>query len=331
MTTTQTINLGGIAFYIDDDACRTLQSYLQSIEKNLAADADKKDVMRDIEARMAEIFSDMRRREHIEVISIDMVRAVMQQLGKPDDFREEPEEDTPADNNFRPIFQRKIYRDIDHSIIGGVCSGLGHWLGIDAIWMRIIFLLCLLLWGVTLPVYIILWLVMPEAKTAAQRLDMRGEEPTVENIQKEIEAQKAQPAGTGSGCLLTMLKICVWCVGAFFLFIALIVLSAVTIALTSTIAGLVASAPAGIEMLFSGTNWHIVMFVILLVVVIGMPLIGLIYAIVRYARKGVHASPRNIWIAFFVWLLAVAGCIGIGVHELMSNPDLMNTAITIVQ
>ena len=323
MNTTITINLAGMAFYIDENACNVLRSYLQSIEKNLSSDTDKKEVMRDIEARIAEIFSDMRRREHVEVISIDMVRAVMDQLGKPDDFREETTEEPSTVDSLKQVFHRKIYRDSSNQLIGGVCSGLGYWMGINAIWVRLVFLLCLLIWGITLPIYIILWIIMPEAKTAAQRLDMRGEEPTVENIQKEIEIQKANPSNGNGGCLLTLLKIFVWCVGGFFLFIALIILFAVTMGLVGALSGLAAASPIGmLGLLFSGNGWLVTLFIILVLIVVGLPIVGIIYAIVKFFRKGEHASPKTLWIAFFIWLAAVAGSIGIGIHELIHNEEI---------
>ncbi len=317
MNTTVTINLAGIAFYIDEDAYKTLHAYLQSIENNLGEDTDKAEVMKDIEARIAEIFRDALRRDHTEVVSMNLVRAVMEQLGTPEDFKDPADApSTPAEeSSFSKFLQRKVYRDTDHKIIGGVCSGLGHWFNIDAIWLRIIFLLCLLIWGITLPIYLILWLIMPEARTAAQRLDMRGEEPTVENIQREIEYQKEHPARNG-GCLLTMLQIFVWLVGAFFFFIAMIVFYALFVGTASLF-------PLGlIGVFFAHTPWIAVLLAILLVIIIGLPIFGLIYAIVKYFRKGEHISSRAVWLGFFIWLASVIGCTVLGIYEIATNEEV---------
>ncbi len=317
MNTTVTINLAGIAFYIDDNAYQTLHAYLESIEKNLSAETDKHEVMQDIEARIAEIFHDVLRREHTEVVTMGMVRSVMEQMGTPEDFRDpsETHETAKGESPSKQFFQRKVYRDTDHQIIGGVCSGLGHWFGIDTIWIRIIFLLCLLVWGITLPVYIILWIIIPGARTAAQRLDMRGEEPTVENIQRELEEQKMHPTNN-NGCLLTGLKILVWCIGGFFLFIALIIFYGLFM-------GSVSLFPLGLTGIFFTHNPMVALLLAILVVtVIGLPVFGLVYAIVKYFRKGEHISHRAVWTGFFIWILAVIASTCIGIYEIATNEEV---------
>ena len=323
MTTTVTINLAGYAFNIDDNAYQTLQAYLKSIEKNLGVDTDKKEVMQDIEARIAELFNDMRRRQQRDVISLDMVQAVMQQLGAPDEFRDE-DADTQTEEKpeQKPFFRKKMYRDPDNKIISGVCAGLGHYFGIGAIWVRIIFLLCLLLWGITLPIYIILWLVMPEARTAAQRLDMRGEDPTIENIEREIALGNSNQ-GSPDGCLTVGLKIIIWCVGAFFLLIALFVFfilltgigAALTTAATTSSAGLA-------HLLFAHGHWLTTLFALLTAIVIALPVCGIIIALVNYIRKGESVSKKSLWLWFFVWLVALFGSIAIGGYELANNDDI---------
>ena len=328
MTTTININLAGRAFKIDEDACEILRSYLDSIERNLSAD-DIRDVMRDIEARIAELFTDLCRSERAEVVSKEMVRAVMDQLGKPDDFKED---DETADNTVSKILHRKMYRDTNNKIIAGVCSGLGHWFGIDAIWVRLIFLLCLLLWGATLPIYLVLWLIMPEAQTAAQRLDMRGELPTVENIEREFETEKTSNSSSSSsnnGCLLTAVKIVVIGIGLFFLFIAGIVFFAVITALVGAMSGIAAASPLGLVGAFFTHDYMLgTILALLLVIVICLPLFCLVKFILDYANNNKRMSGRSIMFAILIWFAALVGSVTIGIYELTQNENIIDDIIT---
>ena len=320
MNTTLTINLAGSAFYIDENAYSTLKNYLQSIEQNLGGGTDKKDVMHDIELRIAELFTDMRRQKHLDVVTIGMVRAVMEQLGKPDDFKEETEVNQVAEGP-KQFYHRKLYRDTDKQIMGGVCAGLGHWLGIDAIWVRLIFILCLLLWGVTLPIYIILWLIIPEARTAAQRLDMRGEEPTVENIEKEVEQLRSRPESSGSGCLGTGLKIIVWCIAGFFLLMAGSIFYAL-------FAGAMTLLPFGfLGIFFTHGNWAAAVLAILIVMVIGIPVFAIVYAIVKSIRQGESISGKVMWTCLVLWLMAAVGSVVLGIYEIATNEEVQQTLI----
>ncbi len=320
MNTTLTINLAGNAFYIDEDAYTTLKHYLENIEHNLGNDTDKKDVMHDIEARIAELFADMRRQRHVDVITLSMVKEVMAQLGRPDDFKEEPEGSTPVGEQ-KKGHHKKVYRDTQNKLIGGVCAGLGHWVGIDAIWVRLIFILCLLLWGITLPIYIVLWLIIPEAKSAAQRLDMRGEEPTVENIQKEVEEMKLRPENSGSGCLGTGLKIIVWLIAGFFLVIAATIFYAL-------FAGAIALLPVGfIGIFFTHGSWVTALLAVLIVLVIGLPVFVLVYAIVKSIKPDGRLSPTVMWICLVLWLVAAAGSVGLGIYEIVTNEGIQEALI----
>ena len=221
MKTTININLSGMSFCIDQDAYDLLHDYLKSVEKHLSSDTDKSEVMKDIEARIAELFSEVLHRQKCDVVSSEIVQAVINQMGKPDDFNldGEPESITQKSMEYaKSVFRRKLYRDADNQIIAGVCSGLAKWLGIDAIWIRLLFVIFLFFWGFTAIVYCILWIVMPEAKTMAQKLEMRGEEPTISNIERELDNQNKTTSTERGGCanfLVTLLKICVWLVGGF--------------------------------------------------------------------------------------------------------------------
>ena len=335
MNTTININLGGNSFCIDQAAYQTLQDYLNSVERNLSADTDKKEVMNDIEARIAELFADLQKKRHQTVISLQMVQIVIEQMGKPDDYKED---ETTTDQSFgsksinyaKDLFHRHLYRDTDNQIIAGVCAGLGHWFGISAVWIRLLFVLCLFLWGSTAIIYIILWLAVPEPQTAAQRLEMRGEETTVDKIEEEIRNQPTgNPQANRSGCanfLVTLLKICVWLIGGFVIFIAAMTLFGIISGLFGALTGLIAVSPLGIFATFFSENATLtVILLIALIIALGLPFFGLFYAIFRYLIKGEHIQPRTVWTGIIIWLLSIVVSIGIGAWQLFKNPDLFDT------
>ena len=118
------------------------------------------------------------------VISEKNVNDVIEILGAPEDISEEETQEESTKSNA----QKKLYRDTDERIIGGVASGLGHYFGIDRVWIRLILIILVLssIGGVVF-VYILLWALIPEAKTTSEKLRMRGEPVNISNIEKKIK------------------------------------------------------------------------------------------------------------------------------------------------
>ncbi|NOQ27095.1 MAG: PspC domain-containing protein [Bacteroidales bacterium] len=195
MKTTITINLGGIVFHIDDDAYEMLHTYLIAIEKQFTSDEERLEVMSDIEARLSELFTETLN-EKRDVVMKDDVSKVIEIMGEPEEFRDEEAKNESSKSNKeskrRRMYNRKskkMYRDPDNRILGGVCSGLSAYFNVDPIVFRIIFILIALGMGSGLIIYIILWIVIPEASTTAQKLEMRGEAITIENIKKAVREE----------------------------------------------------------------------------------------------------------------------------------------------
>ncbi|MCK5029740.1 MAG: PspC domain-containing protein [Bacteroidales bacterium] len=193
MKTTITINLGGIVFHIDDDAYKILHTYLIAIEKQFTSDDDRKEIMSDVEARLSELFTETLGQKR-DVIMKDDVSKVVGIMGEPEDFMDEETKKETAGSSDRESKRKRmnykttkrLYRDPDNRILGGVCGGLGNYFNIDPIVFRIIFILVALGMGSGLIIYIILWIAIPEALTTAQKLEMRGEPVTLENIKKAV-------------------------------------------------------------------------------------------------------------------------------------------------
>lgn len=190
MKKTFTINISGTIFHIDDDAFEKLQRYLQMLNRHFGVAPEGLEIIQDIEARIAELFIE-KTSNKVEVITDVMVDEVIARMGKPEDFMESEEEkvDQSAQDGASAQDQRlrrRLYRDGDSRVLGGVCSGMAAYFNIDVVILRVILVLLFFLSGTGLLIYIILWIVVPKAKTTAQKLEMKGKEATISNIEKTI-------------------------------------------------------------------------------------------------------------------------------------------------
>lgn len=187
MNKTVNINLAGIFFHIDEDAYSKLQHYFDAIKRSLANVQGRDEIIADIEARIAELFSEKIKNER-QVVSSREVDEVIAIMGQPEDYLVDDEifEDEPYYTRPKTT-GKQLFRDTEHSYVGGVSSGLGHYLGINALWVRLLWIiLTIASSGAFILIYIALWIFVPEAKTTADKLSMRGEEVNISNIEKKI-------------------------------------------------------------------------------------------------------------------------------------------------
>lgn len=193
MKRTVTANISGIVFHIEEDAYRNLETYMKRIREHLAQEEGLDEIMQDIEARIAELFKEATK-DHKEVVTEQDVEEVIETLGQPSDFseggeaeEERSEEGTDRTESADPA--KRIYRDPDDKVLGGVCSGISAYLGWDPVWLRLIFVLATLLGGTGPVLYIILWVIVPEAHTRAEKLHMRGEAVNLDNLKKKVKEE----------------------------------------------------------------------------------------------------------------------------------------------
>lgn len=193
MKKTISMNLNGSVFQIDEDAFEVLQQYLDAVSDHLHNEPGQKEIMNDIEARIAELLLERIHRSG-QVVTIEMVEEIIQVMGRPSDYGEEEETSKessaePSQESHKP--HRRLYRDPDNAFLAGILSGLSIYLNIDVVWLRILFVILVLLGvGTIIPIYLVLWLVIPRAETTAQRLEMRGIDVTVENLKAEAAQMK---------------------------------------------------------------------------------------------------------------------------------------------
>lgn len=190
MNKTVNINLGGMFFHIDEDAYQKLSRYFEAIKRSLTNSNGQDEIIKDIEMRIAELFAEKNSngRQVISLRELDEVIAVM---GQPEDYRIDSDENEEPKFNYNTQRKtvKKLYRDREGGMIGGVLAGLGHYFGIDKVWIRVFFLILILFYGVGLIPYIILWIVMPEAVTTAEKLEMSGEPVNISNIEKKVREE----------------------------------------------------------------------------------------------------------------------------------------------
>ncbi|GAA4899778.1 PspC domain-containing protein [Flaviramulus aquimarinus] len=190
MNKTVNINLAGIFFHIDEDAYLKLQRYLEAIKRSFTDSQGRSEIISDIEARIAELFNE-RVQNDKQVIRIKEVDDVISIMGQPEDYLVDDEifEDEPQASYSKKSSSssRKFFRDTDNSYISGVSSGLGHYFGIDAIWIRLAWILLIFGAGTGILLYILLWILVPEAKTTAEKIMMTGEPVNISNIEKKIK------------------------------------------------------------------------------------------------------------------------------------------------
>ena len=188
MNKTININLAGLFFHIDEEAYLKLQRYLDAIKRSFTDSQGRGEIVSDIEARIAELFND-RIKTSNQVIGSKEVEDVITIMGQPEDYLVDDDifEDEPQPTYKRKSSIKKLFRDTENSYVSGVSSGLGHYLGIDAIWIRLVWILLIFGLGTGIILYVLLWIFVPEAKTTTDKLHMTGEPVNISNIEKKIK------------------------------------------------------------------------------------------------------------------------------------------------
>jgi len=352
MKKTLTINLNGQMFNIDEDAYNLLEVYLKNLQNYFRKEQGQDEIMQDFESRIEEIFS-QKIDKSSNIISISDVENVIKLMGNPSDFEEENKSENKSEDAENQQFKseqkpegsierrsKRLYRNPNDKMLGGVCSGLAAFFGFDATLVRIILVILVIFWGTGILLYIILWLLVPEAKTAEQQLEMTGEAVNLENIGKVLsdnaksvgnDVKTAYQKVDNSGCLSTFLKVCVIGFGLLVGLPVLFALIVIIFVLIATLFGIgtgflgefIPYSPDTIA-LFK----HPEMAAVGICLLIGIPLISILYAIISaiFKWKPVHKSVKIIALALWLGSFALLGFSGFKWNEL-KNKDLQNLTI----
>ena len=209
------INLYGQIFHLDASAYTVFEKYLNSIKDHFSSYEESDEIIQDIEDRIAEKFSAVLSKKK-QVITKKDVEKLMAAMGSVKDFSEDEQEmvvekvERKKEKKEKKEKVRRLFRDPDNKVVAGVCSGLAAYFGIDIAIMRAIFLISLFLGGVGFIAYIVLWIVMPEAKTISQKTEMTGAQVTLKNIAETLKntAQDLKPPKGLWGSILNFLRKC---------------------------------------------------------------------------------------------------------------------------
>tara|TARA_B100000795_G_scaffold184614_1_gene140117 strand:+ start:10444 stop:12111 length:1668 start_codon:yes stop_codon:yes gene_type:complete len=346
MKKTVNINLAGTFFHIDEDAFGKLSRYLDAIKKSISDPIGGDEIIRDIEARIAELFSEKLER-NTQVVSIKELDVIITIMGQPEDyimdensFEEEASKSDVSKN--KPSNHKQLFRDIDNKFVAGVCSGLGHYLGLDAVWVRLFWIL---LTGFTsgfgVFAYILFWILVRAAETTSEKLKMTGEAINISNIEKKfnegyqtvsesiknaefdkygkkIKKGSATFFDSLGSTMLSILKIFVKLFG-------LIILASGLIGLISIIIGMVAfgtfgiyNTGAGMDMyqLIDTTNTPIWLASMILTLAIGIPLLVLFILGLKIIAPNIKSigTPGKITL-LVLWVAALSTLIILGIRQ----------------
>ena len=191
MNKTININLGGIFFHIDEIAYQKMKRYLDAIRRSLSDDPQGRDeIIADIESRISELLSE-RIKDARQVVSESDIDEIIDIMGQPEDYMVDEElfTDDSGKNYRKKTTYKKLFRDGEDKFLGGVSSGIAHYFNVDVIWIRIAWLIAAFGFGFGFLGYIILWILLPEATTTAEKLQMEGEPVNISNIEKKIRAE----------------------------------------------------------------------------------------------------------------------------------------------
>lgn len=187
MNKTIIININGIVFHIEEDAYEILKSYMTEVKRHFAYSSDSDEIVTDIENRLAEMFNERLADQNKQVIILTDVEEITATMGKASDFALEDEDEVFNAGNLKT--SRTLFKDGDDRIIGGVCSGLAHYFDIEVKWVRLITLLLILFSGVGLIPYVVLWILLPTAKTRQEKMAMKGEPINLQSFKKNFDEE----------------------------------------------------------------------------------------------------------------------------------------------
>lgn len=181
------IRLGHYVLTVDEDAAHAISAYTDALRRKYAGEEGAEEIVSDIEERMGELLEKKQKANHLNFSTLSDVQEVIAQLG--------PLENEDIPNMQHESSRRRLFRDPDNRILGGVWGGVGAFFDIDPVILRVIWVISVFALGFGVPLYIILWVVIPEANTTAEKLMMKGQRPTLRNIEDNV---KAEMSGVGA-------------------------------------------------------------------------------------------------------------------------------------
>lgn len=326
------VSISGMAFTLDEKAGAVLSNYLDTLSSYYKSRSCGNEIMEGIESRISELLIERGCREGI--VTPQIAEDVVRVIGTPEEIFGASVEGGEASGRVRA--SRRFYRNPEGKMIAGVCSGISAYFNIDVVWPRLFFAVLLIAGFIcgdwidfapflSLLLYLVLWIVMPLARTASQRSQMRGESLSLDTIQRKAEtSQNASSGSGGSGFLAVCAKIILIFFGCIFFivgFSGVFALACVIFGLG--IAGLTLPAALGGAAIVMGTApvWAAVTIKILIAVVVFLPFAALLYGGVKLLFGFKTPVWRPGLVTLVVWL---AASIALLIISIMTVPEIWN-------
>ncbi len=188
MEKTFTINISGQIFNINESAYIILEKYLNALKAHFTKIEGGDEIIIDIEMRIAELLNEKLQKQKVVVNKSD-INDIISILGELEDFIDSDDQEKDTSHKKEQEKNKQLYRDVDDNVFGGVARGLAYYLGVNVIFVRLAFIVLLFAFTSGFWIYIILWFVIPEAKTSVQKLEMKGEPINISNIEKSIKEE----------------------------------------------------------------------------------------------------------------------------------------------
>ncbi len=191
-----TINLGGTIFKINDEAKLELDNYLSGFINHYG---ESSEVIEDMKLRIAELLSERVGKKE-SLVTVDDIRRIIDTIGTLEQILE-----IESESQFENESNKKVYRNPDDKVFGGVASGLAAYFGLAVVTVRVMFIFLLLI-GVGAPIYIFLWLLIPKAETSADKASMQGEEFRFSTLKERFQSLKNDDSFSGIGSKARSIK-----------------------------------------------------------------------------------------------------------------------------
>ncbi len=327
------VSIADISFTLDNDAYVSLRQYLDSLHSYYDKDPDGSEIIADIEARIAELI--LNEQVYTKIVSKQLIDSIIAQLGTPEEIEEQADERT---DGYAPLpdpsIPRRLYRNREGRILGGVCSGMAHFWDISVAWIRLAFLAPMILFILAAPfhwhwvkdfalgwswvfivIYVVLWFAIPMAKTPRQKLESRGEKITPSSIRQNLQEGARTPSGKKAASvvaeilavvgrvLLFFIKLVVAVIGFSFVIAAFSILIGIIVGAfnPATIGIVTATSLAGLTILTPLVFALLLMFCIMIpLFVVGVALLSMVFS----------WKPGKVFygVLLGIWLLAMIFC-----------------------
>ncbi|MBR1409655.1 MAG: PspC domain-containing protein [Prevotella sp.] len=345
-----TINLCGRLFQIDEDAYEMLQHYIESLRQSFGRQEGGEEIVDDIEARIAELFDELRQ-NGTEAITIDHVKEIITRIGEPEqltgDEDEQKSEDTEGHryDSFRTAADgireeirsrtagKKLFRNPKDKMLAGVLSGFAVFTNTDPVIWRLLMVLFTFCYGFGIILYIVLAIVLPEAKTPEQLLQMEGKEVTPQNLADVVVEKNEQPIQRpnllrtlfsimlkilfGFSVAIAMIVCIALCCG--FLFALVVLVSALVFPISSTMP--FSLEAMGLAELYQTNPWVLILFVVALFLLLLIPIYAIIHMVLSLAGKvqPMGIVQRIVWI--ILWIAALCTIVPCGITMANYNAE----------